>query len=33
LLTHFELGVDGVFCDAPDTALYARSKFERRRGR
>ncbi len=32
-LTHFELGVDGVFSDAADTALYARRKLERRHGR
>jgi len=28
-LTHFRLGVDGVFSDAADTALYAREKLER----
>jgi len=28
-LTHYRLGVDGVFSDAPDTALYAREKFAR----
>jgi glycerophosphoryl diester phosphodiesterase len=27
-MTHFALGVDGVFSDAADTALYARDKFE-----
>lgn len=27
--THYRLGVDGVFSDAPDTALYARARFER----
>ena len=32
-LTHFELGVDGVFSDVADTGLYARGKFERRHGR
>jgi glycerophosphoryl diester phosphodiesterase len=31
-LAHFEPGVDGVFPDAADTALYARRKFERRHG-
>ncbi len=31
-LAHFELGVDGVFTDAADQALYARTKFERRHG-
>ena len=30
-LTHYRLGVDGVFSDAADTALYAREKFERQR--
>jgi|APFre7841882630_1041343.scaffolds.fasta_scaffold07450_2 glycerophosphoryl diester phosphodiesterase len=28
-LTHFRLGVDGVFSDAADTALYAREKLDR----
>lgn len=28
-LRHYRLGVDGVFSDAADTALYAREKFER----
>ena len=28
-LTHFRLGVDGVFSDAPDTALFARQKLAR----
>jgi glycerophosphoryl diester phosphodiesterase len=32
-LTHFELGVDGVFSDAADTALYARERLERQRSR
>lgn len=32
-LTHFAIGVDGVFSDAADTALYARGKFERRHDR
>lgn len=32
-LTHFATGVDGVFSDVADTALYARTKFERRHGR
>ena len=32
-LTHFEAGIDGVFSDVADQALYARTKFERRRGR
>ncbi len=32
-LTHYAVGVDGVFSDAADTALYARSRFERRHGR
>jgi glycerophosphoryl diester phosphodiesterase len=32
-LTHFRLGVDGVFSDAADTALYAREKLESRGGR
>jgi glycerophosphoryl diester phosphodiesterase len=27
-MTHFRLGVDGVFSDAPDTALYAREKLD-----
>ena len=27
-LTHYRLGVDGVFSDAPDTALYARAKVD-----
>jgi len=27
--THYRLGVDGVFSDAADTALYARARFER----
>ena len=27
-LMHFRLGVDGVFSDAPDTALYARDKLD-----
>jgi len=31
-LTHFAAGVDGVFTDVADQALYARGKFERRRG-
>ena len=31
--THFRLGVDGVFSDAPDTALYARDLFLRRSDR
>ena len=32
-LAHFEVGVDGVFSDVADTALYARTKFERRHDR
>ena len=28
-LTHYRIGVDGVFTDAADTALLARTKFER----
>jgi glycerophosphoryl diester phosphodiesterase len=28
-LNHYRLGVDGVFSDAADTALYARDKLER----
>ena len=32
-LTHYRLGVDGVFSDAADTALYAREKLERQLGR
>jgi len=27
-LTHYKLGVDGVFSDAADTALYARDKLD-----